>query len=156
MVSFDLTLFFICSLCFEKSCTSVKCASESPHSTLGLLPPIVIRKRGETFKLDLNMPAPTDEGVSASPSEPDRSVLASELDKDGNQKQQVVSQLAESDPSCVLKKGHKPNPMVSEASVFQCTSKTHVIRQSPEERRKRKIERSGFLRRQKSAMLKEA
>ncbi|PWN38521.1 uncharacterized protein FA14DRAFT_183872 [Meira miltonrushii] len=133
-----LLLILICSLCFEKRDVDAKCATDYLHSTLGLLPPTVLRKRGESFKLDLNLPPATEEGVDAPQSGQVGSRLASEQEKGDTVSQQVAPQLAEHDSNPFARMGRRPKTM------------------SPEERRKSKIERSSFLRRQRSAMYKEA
>jgi hypothetical protein len=61
LISFNILFSLICSTRSYNSYLSGNAVPTSFHNTLGTLPPIVMRKRGETFHLDLNQPPPEEE-----------------------------------------------------------------------------------------------
>lgn len=61
LISFNILFLLICSTRSYNSYLSGNAVPTSFHNTLGTLPPIVMRKRGEIFHLDLNQPPPEEE-----------------------------------------------------------------------------------------------
>lgn len=61
LITLNILILLICNTYSYNSYLSGNAVSSSFHNTLGILPPIVMRKRGETFNLDLNKPPPEEE-----------------------------------------------------------------------------------------------